>query len=78
MKWVLDWTDTVQNKLQAIFFSHHRIQSLFVNISRRYNMKMHRLWDITLPITRSVCAINPHNMYSANPTTDTKTVRRLM
>jgi hypothetical protein len=71
---VLEWTDTVQNEIQAIFFSNHRIHSLVVNSFQRYNMKMHRLWDITFPITRSVCVFNSHNMYSANPITDTRTV----
>jgi hypothetical protein len=37
-------------------------------------MRIHRLRYITLPITRSVYAINPHNIYAANPTTDTRTV----
>jgi hypothetical protein len=37
-------------------------------------MRMHRMREVTLLITRYVYAINPHNIYSANLITDTSTV----
>ena len=41
-------------------------------------MRMDRLKDIALPIVSSVYAINPHNIYLADPITGLCGVKRLM
>ena len=71
---MLESTATVQNEIQAIFFKDDRIQFLFANSFRRYNMLMHRFGDVTLHIKRYVYVVDPHNIYSANLITDTRTV----